>query len=149
MTFDVSELRLTGTDDRNIATVHAYEEFLNTPLPPAEIVRDMYINVDYEVLLTDLYFFSSGLMIEVPDFITFYQDKVHTKKMNCTIHPIRKAIVLLNMKISEAKGTNPRQVEVNFELKKGDTFSFSAKGENAGKLEQIAATYLMPNLEND
>ena len=43
------------------------------------------------------------------------------------------------------KGT----VEVNFGLKKGETFSFSAMKENAARLELIAATYLMPNLEND
>jgi hypothetical protein len=149
MTFDETELRLAGIDERNITAIHGYEEYLRTHLPPSEIIRDMYINVDFEVLLSDLYFFTSGLMIEIPDFITWYQDKFHSRKMDFTIHPVRKAIVLLNMKISEGKSGNPRSVEVNFTLKKGDTFSFFAMKENAARLEQVAATYLMPNLEND
>ena len=149
MTFEVRELQVAGIDERNITTVHTYEEYLKKNLPQSEVIRDLYINLDYEMLLSDLYFFTDGLMIEIPDFVTYYLDKFHPKNMNFTIHPMKKAIVVLSMKISEEKGSNPRAVEVNFELKKGDTFSFSAKRENSAKLEFIADTYLIPNLEND
>ena len=146
--FEVTELQLAGLDDRNITRIHEYEEYLKKSLPSSEVVRDMYINVDYEILLSDAYFFTTGLMIEIPDFVTYYQSKFHLKQMDFTIHPIRNAITYLTMKIAEAKGSDPRSVEINFGLKAGDTFSFSAMKENSVKLESIAQTFLMPNLDN-
>ena len=147
MTFDGTELRMVGIDERNLTTVHMFEEYLKKCLPTSEIIRDLFICVDMQMLLSDLYFFTDGLMIEIPDFVTYHQGKVHQKEMTFTIHPIRKAIGILSMKISESKGS--RTVDVNFGLKKGDTFSFSAMKENSAKLEFITSTYLIPNLEND
>ena len=143
MAFDVTELRQTGIDDRNIATIHAYEEYLRALLPPTEVIRDMFIDVNFEILLSDLYFFSDGCMIEIPDFVTVYQGKVHPKKMDFTIHPIKNGILFLKMKVS----SDPRTVEVNFQLKTGATFSFSEMMANSVKLEYITKTYLVPNLD--
>jgi hypothetical protein len=148
MTFEITELRLAGIDDRNINTIHEYEEYLKKSLPSTEIIKDLFIDVDFEMLLSDAYFFTDGLMIEIPDFVAFYDGKLHSKKMNFTIHPIKKAIRILTIKKSEAKGLDPRTFEVNFGLKTGSTFAFSAIKENSLKLEFIADTYLIPNLEN-
>jgi hypothetical protein len=148
MTFEVAELRLAGIDDQNLNTIHEYEDYLKKCLPSSEVIQDMFIDVDPEMLLSDIYFFTNGLMIEIPDFVTFYDNKFHPKKMDFTIHPIKKAIVSITMKISEAKGSEPRTVEVKFGLKSGTTFSFSETKENAVRLEFISKTYLIPNLEN-
>ena len=86
-------------------------------------------------------------MIEIPDFITYFDDKFHPKKMDFTIHPIKKALVFCQMKISGAAGSDSRTVEVNFELKSGATFSFSEMRGNSVRLEYISKSYLIPNLE--
>jgi len=148
VTFEVTELRLAGIDDRNIDTIHEYEEYLAKVLPSSEIVRDMFIDVDFEMLLSDLYFFTDGFMVEIPDFVTFHQGKYHPKKLNIIIHPVKKAIIFINMKLSEAKGSGPHTFEVSFRTKAGTTFAFSGTGENSAKLEHIAKTFLIPNLEN-
>jgi hypothetical protein len=147
MTFEVTEVKLAGIDVRNINTIHEYEEYLKICLPPSEVIKDMFIDVDSEMLLSDVYFFTDGLMIEIPDFVTYYDDKFHPKAMDFTIHPIKNALVFFTLKLSEAKGSVPRTVEVNFGLKTGNTFSFSEMKENSAKLEFISKTYLIPNLE--
>lgn len=146
MTFDVTDLRLAGIDERNITTVNEYEAYLKTVLPASEPIRDMFIDVDEELLLSDLYFFTGSFMIEVPDFVTFYDGKFHPKVMTFTIHPVKDGLHSLSMKIVDAKGSGSRTVEVKFEMKTGTTFRFSEMKENAVKLEYIAKTYLVPNL---
>jgi len=148
MMFEVADLKLAGIDDRNIGTIHEYEEYLLKILPSSEIVRDMFIDVDFEMLLSDLYFFTDGLMIEIPDFVTFHQGRYHPKKLNIIIHPIKKALVFINVKMSEAKESGPHTLGVSFRTKAGTSFSFSGTGENSANLECIAKTYLIPNLEN-
>lgn len=148
MTFELTELRSVGIEDRNLKTIHEYEEYLEKILPSSEVIKDMFIEVNLQPLLSDLYFFSEGLLIEIPDFVTYYDGKFYPRKMNFTIHPIKKAIVFLTMKIGEAKGSEPRTVEVNFGLRTGTTFSFAEIKENSLKLEFISKTYLVPNLEN-
>ena len=146
MALDITELRLTGIDEKNLTTIRAYEDYLQRVLPPSEVINDMFIDVNFEVLLSDLYFFTSGLMIEIPDFVTYYQGKFHPKKMDFTIHPIKKCILFVTMRKSDAAGSDPRTVEVTFALKTGATFSFSEMKENAKKLESIIQTYLLPNI---
>ena len=146
MAFEVSELKLTGIDERNLATVHAYEEYLTGHLPSSEVIRDMFIDLDIQPLLSDLYFFTDGLMIEIPDFVTFYDGKYHSKKMNFLIHPIRKNVIFFNQKITQPSGSTQRTVEVSFRLKTGANFTFTEMKENSLKLEYIAKTYLVPNL---
>jgi len=148
MTFEVTELKLAGIDERNLNTIHEYEEYVKNCLPASEVIKDMFIDVNREKLLSDLFFFTDGLMIEIPDFITFFDDKFHPKKLNFTIHPIKKAILFCTMKISASTGSDPRIVEVNFDLKSGATFSIFERKGNAEKLEYIARTYLIPNLGN-
>jgi hypothetical protein len=148
MAFDVTELKLAGIDERNITTVQEYEEYLKRSLPPSEIINDMFIDVDPEMLLSDLYFFTDRFMAEIPDFVTFYDGKFHPKKMVLTIHPLKNALAFCTMKISEANGSDPRSVEVSFELRSGTAFSFSEMRENSEKLEFISRTYLIPNLES-
>jgi hypothetical protein len=147
VTFEVTELKLAGIDDQNINTVHEYEEYLKKNLPSSECIRDLFIDVDPEMLLSDLYFFTDIFMIEIPDFVTFYDGKYHPKKVDFTIHPLKNAVVSLTMKIAEAKGSEPRTVGIKFGLKNGNTFSFSEIKENSAKLEFISRTYLIPNLE--
>jgi hypothetical protein len=148
MMFEVADLKLAGIDDRNISTIHEYEEYLTKILPSSEIIRDMFIDVDFEMLLSDLYFFTDGFMVEIPDFVTFHQGRYHQKKLNIIIHPIKKALVYINVKMSEAKESGPHTLSVCFRTKAGTSFSFSGSGENSVKLEYIAKTYLIPNLEN-
>lgn len=147
MAFDVAELKLVGIDVRNIDTIHDYEEYLKKRLPLSEVVKDIFIDVNREKLLSDIYFFTESFMVEIPDFITFFDDRYHPKKMDFTIHPIKKCIAFCNMKISRAKEPDVRTVEVNFGLKSGTAYSFSERKENAERLEYIATTYLIPNLD--
>jgi hypothetical protein len=146
MAFDVAELKLFGIDVRNIDTIHGYEEYLKQCLPAQETIQDILIDVNREKLLSDLYLFTDGLMIEIPDFITYFDDKFHDKIMDFTIHPIKKGILFCNMKITGTDASDQHNVEVKFELKTGAVFSFSQKRGNANKLEIIAQKYLVPNL---
>jgi hypothetical protein len=149
MVFDASELRFTGIDDRNIETINRYAEYLENNLAATEPIRDIFISVDPEQVLSDLYFFTSTMMIEVPDFVTFYDGKVHPKKMNFTIHPLKNNITYLNQIVSEATGSSPRTVQIKFELKTGASFKFTELKENSKKLEYISKSYLIHNLSHD
>ena len=148
MTCDATELKRLGIDENNSPTINAYEKYLGEILPPSETIRDMFIDVNMQLPLSDLYCFTGGLMIEIPDFMTFYDGKPHTKKMTFTAHPIRNSIVYVTLKKSEAKGSEPRSVQVDFMLKTGATFSFFEINENAARLEYITKTYLLPNIGN-
>jgi hypothetical protein len=149
MVFDASELRCTGIDDRNITTINQYELYLAEILSNSEPIRDIYISVDRDQVFSDVYFFTDTMMIEVPDFVTYYDGKMHTKKMNFTIHPLKNNITFFNQIISEATATSPRMVQVKFGLKSGSSFSFSETKENAKKLESISKAYLVHNLSHD
>ncbi len=146
MALEIDSLRLAGIDDRNISTIRQYEAYLQSVLPPTEIIRDFLIDVDMQPVLSDLYLFTENFLIEVPDFVTFYDGKSHTKKLSFTIHPLKNAIVFLNQKISEATDKYPRTVEVNIRFRTGTAFSFSEMKENSQKLEYISHTYLIPNI---
>lgn len=148
MTFEATELKMARVDERNIDTIHEYERYLKKILPFSEIIKDMYIDVDFEEVLTDAYFFTDSFMIEIPDFITFYGGKFHAKKMHFIIHPIKDAIVFLEMEITDVKNSNADMVKVKFSMNTGSTFTFSGKAENSQKLESITTTYLLPNLQN-
>jgi hypothetical protein len=149
MAFDAAELQFTGIDDRNIETINLYAEYLANNLPTTEPIRDIFISVDPEQVLSDLYFFTDTMMVEVPDFITFYDGNVHTKKMNFTIHPLKNNITFLNQIISEATGSSPRTVQIKFELKTGASFKFTELKENSRKLEYISKSYLIHNLSHN
>lgn len=146
MVFDVAELRLTGIDDHNVKAVQDYEQYLIQNLPQSEVIRDLFIDVDIQPLLSDLYFFTDHFMVEVPDFVTYYDGRFHTKKMNFTIHPLKNAVTFLSQKISNSTDSCPRTVEVSFGLRSSATFSFMEMKENSLKLEYISKTYLIPNL---
>ncbi|MDD4137783.1 MAG: hypothetical protein PHT99_07840 [Methanoregula sp.] len=47
MTFEVTELKLAGIDERNLNTIHEYEEYVKNCLPASEV-----INLDSRQLIT-------------------------------------------------------------------------------------------------
>ena len=149
MAYDASVLRFTGIDDRNIATINLYSDYLAKNLEDTESIRDIFISVDREKVLSDLYFFTDTMMIEVPDFITFYDGRMHEKKMNFIIHSLKNNLTFLNQKISDADASSPRTVQVSFGLKSGASFSFTERRENSEKLEYISKTYLIHNFSHD
>jgi hypothetical protein len=149
MVFDASELQFTGIDDRNIITINQFEQYLADLLSDSEPIRDIFISVDRDQVFSDVYFFTDSLMIEVPDFVTYYDGKMHVKKMNFTIHPLKNNITFLNQIISEPTASSPRTVQVKFGLKSGPSFSFTETKENARKLEIISKAYLVHNLSHE
>ena len=148
----LQELKVLEIDNREIQTIHEYFEYLNKTYLKSNSIKEILISTSQNPEKPDLYLFTDTLQIRIPFFPKFSRTSStrsdEDRRSKYEINSIKKSIVSINIEIIDKTDKNPRTVTIEYQLKSGATFSIIGTKDYSTKLEMIANTVLLPNLEN-